>query len=367
MRLTTRRQFARSFLPFAVPLIPEAAMYAAMYGSFIDRLQPASAESGFSMEGYWVWGGSVMRGADGKYHMFASRWPSNLSFETHRLTSAEIVRAVSDRPAGPYQFAEVVLGAREGNFFDARSAYSPVIQQSGDTFLLYYTGTTFVGPSPAAPRPASETQVSEAFGNQRIGLATAPALTGPWTRRDEPAVMPRPGRWDTLMTTDPAPCVLGDGSVFLIYTSTRRQGMVVELGVTKAGRFDGSYRRLLGDPIFRVESHREHVDDACLWQSQYGFELLMRDIDGTITGEKGAGAHAVSADGVEWRVSSPSKGYSRTIAMAGGKKVTYSRAGQPRLLIENGKPTHLFLAVAGPPVGGGKYRFARNIAIPLAG
>lgn len=366
MRKNSRRQFVQGVSTLALAMAVPAAR-SAPGGGFIDRLQPAPPDGGFSMEGYWIWGGSVMRGEGGRYHMFATRWPASLKFEPHRLTNAEIVHAVSDKAVGPYEFAEVVLPARGGDFFDGRATLSPAIQRSGDQYLLYYTGTTFTGPAPGAGTPASEAQVSEAFANQRIGLATAPALTGPWTRREAPAVMPRPGRWDTLLTGNPAPCALADGSVLLIYKSTRRQGMAVELGVTKAERFDSSYRRMLGDPIFRVESHREHLDDPFVWQSGSGFELLMKDVDGAISGEKGAGIHATSGDGVEWRISSPPKAYSRTIAIAGEKRVTYSRAERPQLLIENGKPTHLFLAVAGQPAGSGNFGFARNIAIPLAG
>ena len=59
-----------------------------------------------------------MRGEDAKYHMVASRWPSGLSFEPHWLTNSEIVRAVSDRPTGPFKFAEIVLPARGGSFWD---------------------------------------------------------------------------------------------------------------------------------------------------------------------------------------------------------------------------------------------------------
>lgn len=362
MREISRRQFVQGVSALALPLALPAAT-----GGFISRLQPAPPEGGFAMKGYWIWGGSVMRSEDGNYHMFATRWPSSLRFEPHRLTNAEIVRAVSDRAVGPYEFAEVVLPARGGEFFDARATLSPAIQRSGDHYLLYYTGTTFTGPIPGKGAQASKAQASEAFANQRIGLATAPTLTGPWTRREAPAVMPRPGRWDTLMTGNPAPCALADGSVLLIYKSTRQEGMVVELGVTKAEQLDGSYRRMLGDPIFRVESHMRHLDDPFVWQSGNEFELLMRDVDGKITGEKGAGVHATSADGVEWKISSPPKAYSRTITIAGEKKVTYARAERPQLLIEDGKPTHLFLAVAGQPTGNGNYGFARNLAIPLAG
>ncbi|MEG2500550.1 MAG: hypothetical protein RSA78_05740, partial [Oscillospiraceae bacterium] len=40
----------------------------------------APCGGGFSMEGYWVWCGSVIKGEDGKYHMFASRWKKTLPF-----------------------------------------------------------------------------------------------------------------------------------------------------------------------------------------------------------------------------------------------------------------------------------------------
>jgi lysophospholipase L1-like esterase len=42
---------------------------------FQARLMPAKYESGFRMDGFWVWCGSVVKGDDGKYHMFASRCP----------------------------------------------------------------------------------------------------------------------------------------------------------------------------------------------------------------------------------------------------------------------------------------------------
>lgn len=55
--------------------------------SFKDRVLPAPVGGGFAMDGYWVWCGSVIkatgRGEDGKYHMFASRWPRGLSFTPH--------------------------------------------------------------------------------------------------------------------------------------------------------------------------------------------------------------------------------------------------------------------------------------------
>ena len=47
---------------------------------FGDRMGVAPVNGGFAMDDSWVWGGSVIRGEDGRYHMFASRWPKSLAF-----------------------------------------------------------------------------------------------------------------------------------------------------------------------------------------------------------------------------------------------------------------------------------------------
>ncbi|MDD3430215.1 MAG: hypothetical protein PHG02_09470, partial [Oscillospiraceae bacterium] len=69
--------------------------------------KPAPLEGGFVMEKYWVWCGSVVQGEDGLWHMFASRWPKTLPFHPGWGIASEIVRAVADKPEGPYRFAEV--------------------------------------------------------------------------------------------------------------------------------------------------------------------------------------------------------------------------------------------------------------------
>ncbi len=52
-------------------------------GPFKDRLLSAPVGGGFAMDGYWIWCGSVVRGEDERYHMFASRWPQALPFNIH--------------------------------------------------------------------------------------------------------------------------------------------------------------------------------------------------------------------------------------------------------------------------------------------
>ena len=61
---------------------------------------PTSEEYGFGMDGYWVWCGSAMKGADGLWHMYSARWPKSRPFFTGYIVSSEIVHAVADRPEG---------------------------------------------------------------------------------------------------------------------------------------------------------------------------------------------------------------------------------------------------------------------------
>jgi len=335
--------------------------------AFIDRLLPAPVGGGFAMDDYWVWCGSVIQGEDGKYHMFASRWRKDIPFSPHWLTNSEIVRAVSDTPEGPYRFEEVVLPARGEDYWDGRMTHNPTIHKYGDTYLLFYIGTTYKGatPTPDNPERQGSDRVLTARANQRIGLATAKSITGPWERRDEPILQPRPNKWDALMVTNPAPCVLPDGSVLLIYKAVAHQKDLLRLGVAKADRFDGPYERLLDEPIFRFDETGDHVEDPYIWHAGDHFELLMKDMKGGICGEKGGGIHATSPDGINWTISDPPKAYSRTVRWDDGTVTTQAFLERPQLLIRGGVPTHLFLATADGPGGFDRANRSWNMVIPL--
>lgn len=49
------------------------------------RLGAAPVDGGFAQNDYWVWGSSVIRGEDGNYHMFVSRWPDFLPFQSSMM------------------------------------------------------------------------------------------------------------------------------------------------------------------------------------------------------------------------------------------------------------------------------------------
>jgi hypothetical protein len=247
-------------------------------------------------------------------------------------------------------------------------SHNPTIQRSGDTYLLFYTGSTFRGPTPtpASPARSGTPMILEARANQRIGLATSKSIDGPWARLDHPILEPRPGRWDALMTTNPAPCPLPDGGVHLLYKSARDHGDRLRIGVARADLTEGPYERAKDEELFEFPDPADHVEDAYVWRDASRFELLMKDMSGGISGEKGAGVHATSRDGIDWAISRPPKAYSLTIAFDDGSRRTLARVERPQLLMERGRARMLYVAVAasGPTT---QIAGAWNQPIPVRG
>ncbi|WP_052487785.1 glycoside hydrolase family protein [Gordoniibacillus kamchatkensis] len=333
-----------------------------------DRLLPAPRNGGFRMEGYWVWCGSAVKGEDGRFHLFASRWPKWLPMHPGWLVGSEIVRASSDMPEGPYTFEEVVLPARGAEYWDGRSTHNPHIVKHGNTYVLYYMGSThpLPQPQPGETLAPDDPRAIVARAGKRVGIAAAGSVFGPWQRFDAPILNTRPGRFDSFLTSNPAPCVHEDGSVLLMYKARKYEGNVhgrMTIGCAYAEHPLGPYRVLTDDPVFPPD--RFHIEDPFIWQTERGYELIAKDMEGTLCGEKHGGIHAFSADGRDWRLSASPKSYSRTIRWDDGAEQTMGSLERPFILFQDGKPTHLFAAVADGPGGFRQAQNTWNQVIPI--
>ena len=281
----------------------------------IERLFPVPRDSGLRMDGYFVWGASIIN-VDGEFHMFASRWPEETGFPDGYRDHSEIVRVTSDNPVGPYAFREVVLHRRGGPFWDGKMCHNPKITKAADTFVLYYIGSAVDSPL------------------RKIGYAWAPSVTGPWKRIEQPLPLGEDAN-------NPAPYVHADGSVLLAY-----RDLQLRMHVARASTFDETYDILAEDvfPEGRLED-----PDLFLMDGQY--HMVMEDNEGLLTGAERHGGHLVSAEGVRWRKHDPVKVYTHTIIWDDSGETVAKRRERPELFNANaqvkgrGEPTHLITAV----------------------
>jgi len=70
----------------------------------------------------------------------------------------------------------------------------------------------------------------------------------------------------------------------------------------------------------------------------------MKDRFGHICGERGGGLHALSLDGLNWELAPSPYAYSKHIRWDNGEQTHQNHFERPFLLVEDGKPTHLFAA-----------------------
>lgn len=341
---------------------------------FKDRMLPAPINGGFKMEGYWVWCGSVVKGEDNKYHMFASRWRKELPMHPGWLVGSEIVRAVSDTPEGPYQFEEVVLGPRGAQFWDGRATHNPVILKYQDKYLLYYVGTT---------HPISETGIEKklalggdlhivACSNQRIGLAIADSVYGPWKRLDEPILTTRLHSYDSFMVNNPAPLIQSDGSVLLAYKSMGYKENLsdsllfdlMKMGIATAKHYEGPYEVLEQKALYNPNEF--YLEDPYIWQDKQGaYCMIAKDMNGNTCGEPRGGIFATSINGVEWEYHKNVCSYSREVLWDDGHIRKMGNLERPFILFEEGKPTHMFFATSDGKEGLSDCKNTWNMVIPL--
>lgn len=334
------------------------------------HLGQAPRTPAFESEGYWVWGSSVVKGNDGKYHMFVSRFPKSLPFHPGWMVASEIVHAIADTPEGPYQFSDVALPARGAQYWDGRSTHNPRILKYQNKYYLIYMGSTHPFANPTYEQLTLDSPwCTVGRSNKRIGLAVADSPYGPWKRFDEPILQTKPNTFYSFLVSNPSPIIQEDGSVMMIFKGRTYIGddkfSDMALGMAYAPSIEGPYTVLNNDqPIFQVDGQGE-AEDPFLWKDSRGYHAIFKDHVSKFTGEKGGGVMAHSKDGIQWVVDKDPKAYSRTVEWEGGKVEMQGQLERPFLLFENGKATHAFFATMNGSGGFDNATQSWNMVIPI--
>ncbi len=279
--------------------------------TLFNGLLPMSRDSGFRMEDYYVWGGSVIR-VGSTYHMFASRWPAETGFPNGYRSHSEIVRAESSSPTGPYAFREVVISGRDGDYWDGKMAHNPTVHRAGDEFVLFYIGS---------PRGS---------GLRKVGYATAPCVTGPWTRVDKELPLSEDAN-------NPAPCFEADGSVKLAF-----RDQTLRMGIACAPHYSGPYEVRDFDIMPGTK-----LEDPYLYHQDGQYHIVCEDNRAQVTGHERWGVRLVSEDGIhDWHPADPVIAYTHTIVWEDGSQSVMERRERPQMLFdEDGEVSHLCTGV----------------------
>ncbi len=319
---------------------------------FAGKWLPAPVGGAFRDPDFIIWGGSVVRHDDGRYYMFASRWPRELGMNCW-VTNSEIVLASSDQLLGPYRFEKSVLPPRGPGHWDGCMTHNPNVHRHGGRYVLFYTGVRYDFPRPAEGSPATTAQYEAAWNSKRIGVATAPAPAGPWTRLDKPILEPRPGEWDAAITSNPAAAFAADGSVLLIYKSApvpypeRNRNRLLSFGLARAPAPEGPYQRLNPEAPLRIGGAKANVEDPFLWFSEGRWHMLAKTMDSALARSQ-HGFHAWSDDGLDWKLSEPAEAYDMRVAWRDGSATTLPKRERPQVFLENGRPRAVFFATRHP-------------------
>jgi len=342
-----------------------------LHGAEIDlgsRTQPLPAANHFGEKDYFVWCGAPVKGPDGKYHLFYSRWPVKVGFAPGWAIHSEIAYAVSDKAAGPYRHVNVALPPRPLNPATGKKYWDGDVTHNSNAFFhngkyyLYYMGNHGDGKSYPMHR-----------NHQRIGVAIAEKPEGPWQRLDHPIVDITDDKtsFDSLCVTNPAACMRPDGGVLLIYKAVqfiegKPMGGNVRYGAAIAKKPEGPYVKTPGR-IFEAEKPGKHwmvAEDPFIWFSpNYGnrYYAATRDVVGSFTGSSGGICLFQSEDGLNWKPASHPKIISSRYPLESGA-VSDAPLERPSLLIEDGEPTYLFGAADGYKTKG---RISTNVQIPI--
>ncbi|MEM8944677.1 MAG: FAD-dependent oxidoreductase [Planctomycetota bacterium] len=308
--------------------------------NFPKMIQPADPTAEFREEDYYVWGGSMIVGDDGKYHLYYSRWPRQLGHNAW-VTHSEVAHAVSDHPFGKMQHQDTALPTRGRDFWDGQCTHNPNVHRFGDKYYLYYMGNT-------GDRRSTEKLDWQHRNNQRIGVAVADSPTGPWRRTDQPLIAPSSGYHDALCCSNPSVTQSPDGSYLMIYKAVGDKrplpfGGPVYHVVATSDSPTGPFHKM-PDPVFVKQGVNFVAEDPFIWCDQGRFYAIVKDNNGHFTNAGRSTALFESADGKDWNLASKPLVAKTEFLRQDGSTQHLHALERPQIFFNANKPAALLFA-----------------------
>ncbi len=344
------------------------------------------SESVLSDENFFVWGGSVVEGDDGRYHMFYSIFDAGEGlpkFSDAWLLSSKIAYASSDYPDRGFKFEKIILkGALadgDPDAWDAQGVHNPHIKKFKNKYYLYYIGGHDPGERAEGDPGANlnkrnriqqvqavaviEVEDLEDLIEGNFNRPKAPLLTARTRVKPDNVIDPSPAGTkalpDNLIVVNPSVEYRPSDKKYLLYFKGNlydpgwRGAHGVAIGDSPTGPFTP-----MDDFVFELltpEGKIASAEDPYVWYHP-GSELfyaVFKDFKGHFTGDQSGLAAMISPDGIKWKLHPKPFFAKKELSLKDGSSVKVSNLERPQFLInKKGEPIAMYAACSIGPCGG---------------
>jgi hypothetical protein len=353
----------------------------------------------FQIPNYFVWGASVVKGDDNKYHMLFSLWESGIeggSFVKDWVLQSKIGYAVSDYPDKDFVFQKIVLkGTRyhgDNVSWDAQMVHNPHIKKFNGKYYLYYIGSRDPGEQPVGSSGENLDQRSRVQQSSCIGVLEFDSfenlLSGNFKRPKHPILEPRTRvKKDNILNGSPIGTKAKPDNIIVVnpsveYNPMTQKYMLFFKGNVYEPHWKGVHGVALGDSpkgpfkpldsfVFDVrmpDGSLASTEDPFVWYSRkiQKFMAVVKDFSGRITGHKKTLALLTSSDGIVWSLPKTPLFMERKLHLKDGSVVKVDRLERPQLLLnDEGIPQYLYAASSLNNVNAKNDGSSFNVQIPL--
>ena len=278
-----------------------------------DNVKPREVHNGMEDAQWSYWCASVIRGPDGKEHLFGGRWPENSPKGHNAWPSSRAYHAVSDLPTGPFVVKE-----------ELGPGHNTMIYQAKDgTYVVYVIGKCYVSKRLDGPWTSSHLQF-DSRGMREVNKSNMS-----FTKRE-------------------------DGSILMV----SRTGYV---WVSQDGL--KSFMMLTSESVYPKVNGSAYFEDPAVWRDEVQYHLIVNDWFNRTA------YYLRSKDGIHWKWDQ-GKAYDPTVVrhpdgtIEGWHKLERPQVRQD----EYGRATHLYLAAIDCPKEqdkGGDNHSSKTVALPL--
>ena len=318
----------------------------------------------FRQDDYYVWCSTVLKGEDGKCHMFYSRWPHgkrlpnddsmNYIFDGFKGWNkySEIAYATADEINGPYKYIRTILkGDGDRNKWDRFTMHNPQVRKFGNYYYLYYISNNFDSTLFNNSNFDREWKHWLQYNaTQKIGVikfrSFKDLLEGKFSKPAMPLM--RPDSLHTFeVTTNPTVTKGPDGKYYMMYKSRKPNVGNMTFWMAKSDKPDGPFS--FAGEIFA--SADMACEDPCMWydKKRKRFYAAVKYYSNSkkLVPQFGALALITSEDGLHWSGATHPLISLREMKISNGGVIKLAHLERPFVVTDNGgQPTALFAAAS---------------------